>query len=315
MTVKEKREKIVAMNDEFARASDGFDQYTEEFRDDVKAKQEVAVAFADEVRATRAAFERTATVFQTYATAFEDDVVTRRDAATAFEEEIERTRRAFEETLDEFEAYAEAFTGDVGAKQERVAAFRDECDAMLAAFDASLEEFEAYAEAFERDVEETRSAVGPLREGIEEMSERYEQAGRELAQAVSEFYGYDDGVEGAESADDTNVAAGERDGTTETRSAAGDTGRAEADLGEPFAERVEHGEGSTDSTDADEEPVTEEVSGADAEDSTPNDMVACLVCGEYYQAITESHLQTHDMSMAAYKEEFGEDVPLYPGEE
>ena len=44
-------------------------------------------------------------------------------------------------------------------------------------------------------------------------------------------------------------------------------------------------------------------------------MIECAVCGEYYQAITESHLQTHGMSMDEYKSEYGPDVTLYPGEE
>ncbi|ESS11772.1 MAG: hypothetical protein A07HR60_01831 [uncultured archaeon A07HR60] len=41
-------------------------------------------------------------------------------------------------------------------------------------------------------------------------------------------------------------------------------------------------------------------------------MVQCNVCDEYYQAITQPHLQTHDMTIQDYREEYGEDVPLRP---
>lgn len=34
------------------------------------------------------------------------------------------------------------------------------------------------------------------------------------------------------------------------------------------------------------------------------------MCGEYYQAITEPHLQTHDMTIQEYRDEYGEDVPF-----
>lgn len=48
------------------------------------------------------------------------------------------------------------------------------------------------------------------------------------------------------------------------------------------------------------------------EDDTPEDMVQCRVCEEYYQAITEPHLQTHEMTIDGYRDEYGEDVPLRP---
>jgi predicted transcriptional regulator len=46
----------------------------------------------------------------------------------------------------------------------------------------------------------------------------------------------------------------------------------------------------------------------------PADKVECLVCGEYFDAITHPHLQTHDMTIEKYREEFGEDVALRPDE-
>lgn len=49
-------------------------------------------------------------------------------------------------------------------------------------------------------------------------------------------------------------------------------------------------------------------------DPVPADEVRCRVCGESFGAITHSHLQTHDMTISAYTEEF-EDAPLRPDEE
>ena len=62
------------------------------------------------------------------------------------------------------------------------------------------------------------------------------------------------------------------------------------------------------------EPESDDATADDGDD-VHEDMVACQVCGEYYQAITESHLQTHDMSMQEYKDEHGPDATIYPGEE
>lgn len=49
-------------------------------------------------------------------------------------------------------------------------------------------------------------------------------------------------------------------------------------------------------------------------DDVPDDEVACRVCGETYGAITHAHLQTHDTTIAGYRETFGDDVPLRPDE-
>ena len=43
---------------------------------------------------------------------------------------------------------------------------------------------------------------------------------------------------------------------------------------------------------------------------TGNSDVRCQVCGTSYGAITYSHLQTHEMTVEEYREEFGADVPM-----
>jgi len=62
-------------------------------------------------------------------------------------------------------------------------------------------------------------------------------------------------------------------------------------------------------------PVGEEESpdeGSPDAAGVPADEVRCRVCGDTFGAITYSHLQTHDMSVDEYVEEFGEETPLRP---
>jgi len=69
-------------------------------------------------------------------------------------------------------------------------------------------------------------------------------------------------------------------------------------------------------TAADMEPETAGDPSVDesetADSSVPVDEVRCRVCDESFGAITYSHLQTHDMTIEEYTEEYGEDVPLRP---
>jgi len=76
------------------------------------------------------------------------------------------------------------------------------------------------------------------------------------------------------------------------------------------SESVEDTELADDTTvEADTGDVDEDV------DPVADGLVQCLVCGEYYQAITEPHLQTHDMTIQDYRDEYGEDVPLRPDDD
>ncbi|MFQ3294841.1 MAG: hypothetical protein ACI8VE_001922, partial [Natrialbaceae archaeon] len=82
---------------------------------------------------------------------------------------------------------------------------------------------------------------------------------------------------------------------------------AEEESDEPETESETSFGGSVDDFQAESEP--------EEPDEGPEDMVECRVCGEYYQAITEPHLRTHDMTIDEYREEYGDDVPLRPDEE
>jgi hypothetical protein len=77
-------------------------------------------------------------------------------------------------------------------------------------------------------------------------------------------------------------------------------------------EEPEMAEGEAEATkpEAETTEAGEEESGS--EEGVPEDMVQCLVCGEYYQAITEPHLQTHDMTIQEYRQEYDEDETLRP---
>ena len=74
-------------------------------------------------------------------------------------------------------------------------------------------------------------------------------------------------------------------------------------------------EGSTSA--ASDEVAGSQAQGAEAipveeGEDPPADAVQCRICGEYFNAITESHLRMHDTTIEEYRGEFGEDVPLRP---
>jgi hypothetical protein len=50
--------------------------------------------------------------------------------------------------------------------------------------------------------------------------------------------------------------------------------------------------------------------GGMAAGDAPEGKVRCRECGETFEAITPSHLATHDTTVEAYREQFGEDVPM-----
>lgn len=54
----------------------------------------------------------------------------------------------------------------------------------------------------------------------------------------------------------------------------------------------------------------ENVDPANALTETGDSDVQCRVCGNTYDAITYSHLQTHEMTVEEYREQFGADVPM-----
>lgn len=67
-------------------------------------------------------------------------------------------------------------------------------------------------------------------------------------------------------------------------------------------------EGAEEASEVGAEATSEKES---AEESLADDEVRCRVCGDTFGAITHSHLQTHDMTLDAYTDEFA-DAPLRP---
>ncbi|MFB6167700.1 MAG: MucR family transcriptional regulator [Haloferacaceae archaeon] len=256
-------------------------------------------AFAD----TREEFARAQAGFDQYADGFWSDVQEKRRHAEAFGDEAAELRSAFERVLTAFDEYAAAFEDDVAARHDAAGALREEMAATRDAFAAALAEFDAYAERFDRAVDAKRRAATRFRE---------------------EATATRDAFEGFAEAFDADVE--ERRRAVETLLDAVEALRAEYDqaaesLSEAVVEFYGYEEPAADDAGAsssDEAPTAETVPESDdatADDEIQEDMVGCQVCGEYYQAITESHLQTHDMSMQEYKDEYGPDATIYPGEE
>ncbi len=209
--------------------------------------------------------------------------------------------------LVEFEAYTEDFEDGVTAKQQRVDEFREEVAATHAAFAEALGDFEAFAREFDEDVQAKQQDVEAFLETVEEVRAAYEQASDEFSRAVVDFYGYEEGS--AQAAADTADAS-----ATVDESAAAQSTTDSDEPADPADDGVDIPVGDSELPTINDQLADEE-SGSQDEEGAPEDMVKCLTCGEYYQAITESHLQTHELSMEEYKEEHGPDVALFPGEE
>ena len=294
MTVKDKHDGFAEMRDAFAHTRGEFDQYGEQFRSDVREKQQLAAAFHSEVSETRSAFEQMAAEFEAYTAAFEGDIEAIHEAVTAVQEEAT-------ETADTFEAYTDSFESDVRDRHDTAAAFREEAT-------ETADAFEAYTDSFEDDVEAIHQSLALFLESVEETRRAHDRTRKAFAEAIVEFYGYGgERVSAGTGAADTPEA-------TESRALtrAGTAGETATDS---KSEAVPGGRSTVP-----EESTPDEMFGPDTEsgtddDDTPEGMVECLECGEYYQAITESHLQTHGMTMDEYRAEHGDGVELYPGED
>jgi hypothetical protein len=220
--------------------------------------------------------------------------------------EFAALQAVFGEYADEFDADVDQFHGDVAERRE--------------VFAATLNEFSEYRREFhDVEVRALLDAVEEFRREIDDVRAEFETTENAFAAFAREFYG------------------GEAAGTGSTRETEADAepGNAEADAGTPGDEEAvelevgepEHGStepeveqpdaGAGESEGAGEAEAAEKEPQTDREEAegTREDMVRCRVCGEYYQAITEPHLQTHDMSIQEYREEYGDGVPLRPDDQ
>lgn len=206
---------------------------------------------------------------------------------------IERTGAAVEQTLSAPTAASEAFllTGESGEEmRERM------LDLSRRSVHQSLDTV-ARLQGGETDLSDLHNSVDSMFDTLddqqeaatESVHEEYERVEAELTDALDEqFESLLDAHESLESQLVTLVETVD-------------------DLDVPDPDETE-----TAASDA-ETPDEHETDTAETDD-VPADEVACRVCGDTFGAITYSHLQTHDLTIAGYREEFGEDVPLRPDE-
>lgn len=97
------------------------------------------------------------------------------------------------------------------------------------------------------------------------------------------------------------LAGGESDGGGQSGGGSGADAGPGTDAGD--------GDGD-DGDDADESAAGDDDAETDESNDVPEGKVRCRECGDLYEAITPSHLATHDTTVAAYREEYGEDVPM-----
>jgi chromosome segregation ATPase len=286
-----------------------FNEYTDVFAADVIKKQDVS-DLLDAVEAFRNEIAATESAFDDYESEFASDVAAIQDVSGLLAA-INMLQSEFAAAEDEFIKYAATFERNVDSFHESVAEQRE-------AFAAASDAFAEYREEFnEVEVQALLDAVVAFRAEIDNVSEEFKTTEDTFATFVREFYGQTD----------TGDQLSHKEDDLESKREDGSKAAPE----EPDAEPEESGppaespaiEPSPEAEDVDDEPLkTADDEPEDAETSvnddttidveTPGDMVECLVCGEYYQAITEPHLQTHDMTIQEYRDEYGDDVQLRP---
>lgn len=275
---------VEAFQAELAATEDAFDAHGSEFAIAVAAIQDVSDLLAA-IQTLRPEFAAVENEFDEYAETFEGDV-------GSFHESVAEQRKAFETASDAFAEYRDEFREvEVQALLDAVVAFRAEIDNVRAEFETTEDAFAAFGREFYRQ-SDTGEQLPP--EEAEVDPEREDKAEANLEEPDAETEKNKSPAEAPESESSPESV------TIEVGSESPET--AEADDEQPEA--------------ADDEPEATETAEANGdttvEAETADDMVECLICGEYYQAITEPHLQTHDMTIQEYRDEYGEDVQLRP---
>lgn len=312
-------EAIDDLSVDMAATEDVFVSYSEVFADDVTTMQDIS-ALQNAIVALQEAFKNVTASFEAYSTAFNTDVA-------GFHEAVADQRDAFTQATEVFESYSAAFDTGVTGFHESVADQRN-------AFTQTADAFDAYEREFhEEGVQSVLDAITAFQETIEAFRTEFDLTKAEFAAYTQEFYGIDNMATVSKSVDDAedesesadNVAI-EAEATGQDESVAEDSIPIDVSTDESPAAGVEANEdpgeagGVTTESEEDAEPTEDKIIETDHSDSTGVDPVAdglvqCLICGEYYQAITEPHLQTHDMTIQDYRDEYGEDVPLRPDDD
>jgi ROS/MUCR transcriptional regulator protein. len=205
--------------------------------------------------------------------------------------------REFRLTTDVFEEYAEAFDASV--------------DQFHADATDRREVFLAYQQQYGDDVRGMVDEVATVEADAAALARAFVTARDVFDTYTREFYGT---TAGGEPAGDSQPAGDTTPDSTDHEPEAGDVGsEIEISLDDDpegsVSDETDHDTKTRDPSPAPGSVVNDDTSDAD---ETSDDVVQCLVCEEYYQAITEPHLQTHGMTIAEYRDEHGEDVPLRP---
>lgn len=326
----------------FGTTSGVFTEYTDQFVDDVQRKQDVSELTAA-AEALRGDFEATDGQFNAYAHIFEQDVEAISDISE-LRDAIDSLRASFADVENAFERYNATFDQTVVDFREVVddqrhafdtytESIRDDVQAirtpaellvgieqMAASFTESRDVFHAYATSdFADQVSEFRAETDAVRASYRDTDENF-------AAYTDRFYGLS-----PEPRSSTEPTAEPSQSATDSQDSHSTTG---ADTDQSIvADEQRTAEPEEDPDEEDEDSSTtpgnsssnDENTEASADESSPvtdpidapedhEDMIPCRICGEHYKAITDPHLQTHDYTIAEYRDEFGEDVPLRPGE-
>lgn len=296
----------------FDEVANQFDSYAVDFESDVQNKQDIT-HLLNAINDLNAEMETTQYTFNSYTEAFADDVVAMQDIS-ALRSAITDLQEAFRDVTGAFNSYSAAFEADIEEIRESAVAKRN-------TFTQTSEAFVMYERSFyEEDVQSVLDAINEFQETIETFRAQFATTEAEFSAYVQEFYGADTTGDESTSGQDENaeptaqnesddaVSVDISDDDSASESPPANKGSTEDDLNS-----ADDTSGPTEDSESTEDTTTETGYGTDYTVEPVSDgLVQCLVCSEYYQAITEPHLQTHDMSIQDYRDEYGEDVPLRP---
>lgn len=327
----------------FETTSGVFNEYNDQFVNDVQRKQDVSELTAA-AEALRGDFEATDGQFDAYAHIFEQDVGAISDISELLdaieslrasfadvENAFERYNATFDQTVVDFQGIVEdqrhAFDTYTESIQDDIQAIRTPAELlagieqMAASFTDSRDAFHAYATS------DFVEQVSGFQAGTAAMRASYRDTDENFAAYTDRFYGISpeqsSPTESATGPSQSSTVSQDPHSTTEpdtNQSVAVDEQQTAEPEEEPNGDDEDSSTelGNSTSNNENTEPSAD-ISGSvidpiDAPDEH-EDMIPCRICGEHYKAITEPHLQTHDYTITEYRDEFGEGVPLRPGED
>lgn len=335
------RDAIITQRQELQDCQDEFEEYNETFQGDVENLLDVQ-GFLSAIADMQTVFSGARDEFEGYGETFQKNVETHR-------EDVETKVGAYNDYGPMFMADVEEIQ-DIGAMIDAIQALEQEYNETEDSFKDYVDAFRTAVDSVEGEIEIEAEELAEFarrfqNEDVEAFIDAVEEFEAQTAESLAAFEGYtktfygfdlpETATEAESEPESAEVSEGEPSTSTDSEARSEvesvpdgetpDKSELEAEQESPRspskAPDVEEETERNETTESVEETEFEQEEDVDAAGKTvesteaePEDMVMCKICGEYFKAITEPHLQTHDLTIEKYRDEYGEDVPLRPKE-